>query len=88
MRVHPEILAKEKVPAELITKNIWEQRFDDIRNFEQYLSNNGVVVRKFFLNLSKKEQEKRFLERINLPIKNWKFSANTKFPMSMLRVRL
>jgi len=76
VRVHPEFLAKQKIPAELVTKKIWEHRFEDIRNFEQYLSNNGVVVRKFFLHLSKKEQKKRFLERIENPDKNWKFSAS------------
>jgi PPK2 family polyphosphate:nucleotide phosphotransferase len=76
VRVHPEIMARQKVPVELITKKIWEQRFTDIRNFEEYLSNNGVVVRKFFLHLSKNEQKKRFLERIQIPDKNWKFSAS------------
>jgi polyphosphate kinase 2 (PPK2 family) len=64
------------LPPELVTKKIWEHRFEDIRNFEQYLSNNGVVVRKFFLHLSKKEQKRRFLERIENPDKNWKFSAS------------
>ncbi|MFL9935201.1 polyphosphate kinase 2 family protein [Paraburkholderia sp. RL18-103-BIB-C] len=76
VRVHPEIMARQKVPVELITKKIWEQRFTDIRNFEEYLSNNGVVVRKFFLHLSKNEQKRRFLERIQIPDKNWKFSAS------------
>ena len=57
-------------------KKIWEERFEDIRNFEQYLTRNGVVVRKFFLNVSKKEQKQRFLERIEDPLKNWKFSSN------------
>jgi PPK2 family polyphosphate:nucleotide phosphotransferase len=76
VRVHPEFLAKQKLPPELVTKKIWERRFEDIRNFEQYLSNNGVVVRKFFLHLSKKEQKKRFLGRIENPDKNWKFSAS------------
>ena len=76
VRVHPEFLAKQKIPAELITKRIWEHRFEDIRNFEQYLSNNGVVVRKFFLNVSKKEQKRRFLERIENADKNWKFSGS------------
>jgi PPK2 family polyphosphate:nucleotide phosphotransferase len=75
VRVHPEFLAKQKLPAELITKKIWEQRFEDIRNFEQYLANNGIVVVKFFLNVSKKEQKRRFLERLEKPEKNWKFSA-------------
>jgi PPK2 family polyphosphate:nucleotide phosphotransferase len=76
VRVHPEIMARQRVPAELITKKIWAQRFTDIRNFEEYLSNNGVVVRKFFLHLSKAEQKRRFLERIEIADKNWKFSAS------------
>jgi len=76
VRVHPEYLAKQKLPPELVTKKIWEHRFEDIRHFEQYLANNGVVVRKFFLHLSKKEQKRRFLERIENPDKNWKFSAS------------
>jgi PPK2 family polyphosphate:nucleotide phosphotransferase len=76
VRVHPEFLAKQKLPPQLMTKRIWDQRFDDIRNFEQYLAHNGVVVRKFFLHVSKKEQKRRFLQRIDTPEKNWKFSAN------------
>jgi len=76
VRVHPEFLAKQKLPAELAGKNIWENRFEDIRNFEQYLTRNGIVVRKFFLHVSKKEQKKRFLDRIDDPLKNWKFSSN------------
>jgi PPK2 family polyphosphate:nucleotide phosphotransferase len=76
VRVHPEFLAKQKMPPELMGKKIWEHRFEDIRNFEQYLARNGVVVRKFFLHVSKKEQKRRFLERIDNPVKNWKFSAN------------
>ena len=76
VRVHPEFLAKQKLPPKLVGKNIWEERFEDIRNFEQYLSRNGVVVRKFFLNVSKKEQKRRFLDRIDDPQKNWKFSSN------------
>jgi PPK2 family polyphosphate:nucleotide phosphotransferase len=76
VRVHPELQARQKVPPELITKHIWRERFDDIRSFERYLGRNGVVVRKFFLHVSKKEQKRRFLERINNPEKNWKFSAN------------
>jgi polyphosphate kinase 2 (PPK2 family) len=74
--VHPEFLAKQKLPPKLVGKQIWEDRYEDIRNFEQYLSRNGVVVRKFFLNVSKKEQKRRFLERIDDPLKNWKFSSN------------
>jgi PPK2 family polyphosphate:nucleotide phosphotransferase len=75
VRVHPEVLAKERMPASLVTDSIWQDRFQDIRNFEHYLARNGVVVRKFFLNLSKKEQKKRFLDRLEEPEKNWKFSA-------------
>src|SRR5438270_11508506 len=74
VRVHPEILKNERVPEQLIGKDLWQDRFDDIKNFERYLSNNGVVVRKFFLNVSKKEQKKRFLDRLDQPEKNWKFS--------------
>src|SRR6187401_467877 len=76
VRVHPDFLAKQKMPPKLVGKKIWEERFEDIRNFEQYLSRNGVVVRKFFLHVSKKEQKRRFLERIDDPLKNWKFSSN------------
>ena len=76
VRIHPEFLAKQKLPPKLVDKNIWEERFEDIRNFEQYLTRNGIVVRKFFLHVSKKEQKRRFLERIENPAKNWKFSAN------------
>ncbi len=76
VRVHPEFLAKQKMPPKLIGKRIWEERFEDIRNFEQFLASNGVVVRKFFLHFSKKEQKRRFLDRIDDPLKNWKFSAN------------
>ena len=76
VRVHPEFLEKETLPPELVTKNIWKERFHDIRSFEHYLTRNGVVILKFFLHLSKKEQKKRFLERLENPEKNWKFSAN------------
>ena len=76
VRVHSEYLAKQKLPPKLVTKKIWKERAEDIRNFEQYLSRNGVVVRKFFLHVSKKEQQQRFLERIDNPLKNWKFSSN------------
>jgi PPK2 family polyphosphate:nucleotide phosphotransferase len=76
VRVHPELLAKQKIPKQLMTKNIWEERFEYIRNFERYLTRNGVVIRKFFLHLSAGEQKKRFLERIDNPAKNWKFSSN------------
>jgi PPK2 family polyphosphate:nucleotide phosphotransferase len=73
-RVHPEILVKQKLPPKLVTKNIWRERFEDISAFERYLSRNGTVVLKFFLNISKEEQRKRFLERLEDPAKNWKFS--------------
>jgi polyphosphate kinase 2 (PPK2 family) len=76
VRVHPEFLAKAKLPPKLVDKNIWDERFEDIRNFEQYLARNGIVVRKFFLHVSKKEQKQRFLDRIDDPLKNWKFSSN------------
>src|SRR5436190_1484055 len=76
VRVHPEFLAKQKLPPKLVGKQIWEERFEDIRNFERYLARNGVVVRKFFLHVSKKEQKRRFLDRIEDPLKNWKFSSN------------
>jgi PPK2 family polyphosphate:nucleotide phosphotransferase len=76
VRVHPEFLAHEKMPPELVTKHIWSERCEDICNFERYLSRNGVVVRKFFLHVSRAEQKKRFLERLNDPKKNWKFSLN------------
>jgi PPK2 family polyphosphate:nucleotide phosphotransferase len=76
VRVHRELLEKQKLPADLITKNIFKDRFQDIRSFERYLTRNGVAVRKFFLHVSNKEQKKRFLERIEEPEKNWKFSAN------------
>jgi len=73
-RVHPEILAKEKLPAKLVTKNIWKERFEDISAWERYLSRNGTVVLKFFLNISKEEQRQRFLDRLEEPGKQWKFS--------------
>ena len=76
VRVHPELLSKQKIPPQLITKNIWEDRYEDIRNIERYLTRNGVVVRKFFLHVSTDEQKKRFLERLDNPAKNWKFSSN------------
>ncbi len=76
VRVHPKFLEKQKLPPKLVDKEIWKQRFEDICNFEQYLARNGVIVRKFFLHVSKKEQKRRFLERIDDPLKNWKFSSN------------
>jgi PPK2 family polyphosphate:nucleotide phosphotransferase len=74
VRVHQEYLAKQHLPPELVTKKIWKERFKDIRNFEEYLTRNGVVIQKFFLHLSKEEQKKRFLARLDEPEKNWKFS--------------
>ncbi|HTK93153.1 MAG TPA: polyphosphate kinase 2 family protein [Verrucomicrobiae bacterium] len=76
VRVHKELLDKQHLPSELVTKDIWDDRFQDIRAFERYLTRNGIIVRKFFLNVSKKEQRKRFLSRIEEPEKNWKFSAS------------
>ena len=76
VRVHPEFLAGQKLPPECVTKHIWRERFEDIRAFERYLTRNGTIVRKFFLHVSREEQEKRFLERLEQPEKNWKFSAN------------
>jgi PPK2 family polyphosphate:nucleotide phosphotransferase len=75
VRVHSELLDKQKIPRDLITKNIWEERYEDIRNVERYLARNGVVIRKFFLHVSEGEQKKRFLDRIHNPAKNWKFSS-------------
>ncbi len=75
VRVHEKILQSQKLPEELVTKNIWEDRFKDIRNFEKYLHRNGTIVIKIFQNVSKDEQRKRFIERVDDPDKNWKFSA-------------
>lgn len=75
VRVHPEILNKQQLPYFPKGDRLWQQRFDEINHFEQYLVNNGIIVLKFFLHVSKAEQKKRFLDRINLPEKNWKFSA-------------
>ena len=75
VRVHPEYLARQRLPTELVSKSIWKDRFRDISNFERYLANNGVAICKFFLHVSKKEQKQRFLERLENPDKNWKFSA-------------
>jgi len=76
VRVHPEFLARQKIPPELAAPDIWRDRFQDIRNFERYLVRNGIAIRKFFLHVSKKEQKRRFLERVENPTKNWKFSAS------------
>ena len=74
-RVHSEILGTQQLPEHLLDKHIWNRRFEEMNNFEKYLVNNGIVVLKFFLNVSKEEQKQRFLERIELPEKNWKFSS-------------
>ena len=74
VRVHPEILAKQRIPAELVTKNIWQERFEDVASFEKYLARNGTLILKFFLNISKEEQRERFLARLDEPAKSWKFS--------------
>jgi len=73
VRVHPEILARQKIPPKLVTKNIWRERFEDINAYERYLSRNGTVILKFFLNVSKEEQRQRFLDRLQQPAKQWKF---------------
>jgi PPK2 family polyphosphate:nucleotide phosphotransferase len=74
-RVHPEILARQKLPPALVTGRIWQERYEDIRNFERYLTRQGLVIRKFFLHVSKAEQKRRFLARLDEPEKNWKFSV-------------
>lgn len=75
VKVHPEFLAAQKLPPQLIGRDLWDNRYQDIRAAERYLSRNGVLIRKFFLHVSRAEQKKRFLERIEEPAKNWKFSA-------------
>jgi PPK2 family polyphosphate:nucleotide phosphotransferase len=74
VRVHPPVLKHEKIPASLVTKDIWKERFEDIRCFERHMARNGTVIRKFFLHVSKKEQKQRFLARLDEPEKHWKFS--------------
>jgi PPK2 family polyphosphate:nucleotide phosphotransferase len=74
VRVHPELLAKQKLPPGLVTPRIWKGRFEDINAFERYLARNGFVIRKFFLHVSRAEQRRRFLDRLERPEKNWKFS--------------
>ena len=74
VRVHPELLAKQRLPSSLVTKNIWRERFEDINTFERHLRRSGVAILKFFLHVSKDTQRKRFLERIDTPAKNWKFA--------------
>ena len=75
VRVHRELLEKQRLPKELVTSNIWDERFEQIRNFESHLTQNGTIVRKFFLHVSKKEQRKRFIKRLEDPEKHWKFSS-------------
>ena len=75
VRVHKELLQAQKIPPKLVGKNLWKERYEDICAHESYLTRNGIVVRKFFLNVSRKEQKRRFLERLDQPEKNWKFSA-------------
>jgi PPK2 family polyphosphate:nucleotide phosphotransferase len=75
VRVHPDLLKAERVPPSLVTKDIWKERFEDISAFERYMTRNGILILKFFLNLSKKEQKRRFLDRLDQEEKNWKFSA-------------
>jgi PPK2 family polyphosphate:nucleotide phosphotransferase len=76
VRVHPEVLARQKLPASLVSRDIWKERFEDINAFERYLSRNGTLIRKFFLHVSKEEQQRRFLDRLNDPSKSWKFQAS------------
>lgn len=76
VRVHPELLDGENLPPEAITKDMWKERFEDIRKFERHMTRNGTLIRKFFLNISKEEQRRRFLARLEEPEKNWKFSAS------------
>ena len=76
VRVHPEFLKAQKIPSELVTKKIWLHRYRDIADYERYLTRQGIVIRKFFLNVSKDEQKQRFLDRLDRPEKNWKFSGN------------
>jgi len=75
VRVHPDVLDREKMPAHLVTKRIWKERFEDIRAFERYATRNGIAIRKFFLHVSRDEQKRRLLKRLEQPSKNWKFSV-------------
>ena len=75
VRVHPEILARQKLPASLVTPHVWTERYEDINAFERYLARNGTLIRKFFLHVSKEEQRRRFLARLDDPAKNWKFES-------------
>jgi polyphosphate kinase 2 (PPK2 family) len=73
--MHPEVLARQQLPASLVTRRVWTERYEDINAFERYLARNGTLIRKFFLHVSKEEQRRRFLERLDDPAKNWKFEA-------------
>jgi PPK2 family polyphosphate:nucleotide phosphotransferase len=75
VRVHQNILARQQLPSELVTKNIWRERYEDINAYERYLTRQGIVIRKFFLHVSKEEQRRRFLQRLDEPEKHWKFST-------------
>jgi PPK2 family polyphosphate:nucleotide phosphotransferase len=75
VRVHPDVLGRQKLPASLVTRYLWRDRYEDINAFERYLTRNGTLVRKFFLHVSKEEQRRRFLERLDDPSKHWKFEA-------------
>jgi PPK2 family polyphosphate:nucleotide phosphotransferase len=76
VRVHKELLQRQKLPKQLVDKDIWQRRFDDIRGFERHLARNGTLILKFFLNVSREEQRRRFLDRIEKPGKRWKFSMS------------
>ena len=76
VRVHEEILNRQKIPQPLVSKRIWDERLADIAHFEDYLTRQGIIILKFFLHLSREEQKKRFMKRLNTPQKNWKFSAS------------
>jgi PPK2 family polyphosphate:nucleotide phosphotransferase len=76
VRVHPELLAQERLPPQLLKHHVWKRRFDDVNSFERHLAKNGMVILKFFLNVSKQEQKHRFLERLESPAKRWKFSSS------------
>jgi polyphosphate kinase 2 (PPK2 family) len=76
VRVHQQLLAKELIPSQLVTRNVWRERFEDISAYEKHLSRNGTLILKFFLNISKEEQRKRLLDRLQEPSKRWKFSMN------------
>jgi PPK2 family polyphosphate:nucleotide phosphotransferase len=76
VRVHPHVLEAQKLPPSLVTTNIWDERLADISAFERYATRNGIAIRKFFLHVSREEQQRRFLRRLDTPAKNWKFSAS------------